>query len=167
LPDTNEPSITKYLSDNPEILQLAFGVHKLNPQVLLEWQYDSGKKDLQPDFMPIRMDGYADIMEFKLPSIKSSPTVGSAERTHPSFEVDSAIAQIETYNEWCSQVINTGWLEEKKGIKVLNPRKYLIIGHSKDFDKADRARLVQTRNTTIFTYDEFIEMCRFQLYRFK
>lgn len=165
LPDVTEPQITKFLSDNPEILQLAFGVNELNPQVLLEWQYDSGKENLQPDFLPIRMDGYADLMEFKLPYLKSNPMVGPAVRNHPSFEIDTAIAQLDTYEEWCSQKINTDWLEVTKKIKILYPQRFLIIGHSKDFSKEDRARLRNIRNTTVFTYDEFIEMTRFQLYR--
>jgi hypothetical protein len=165
LPETTEPEITAYLSEHPEILQLAFGVNELNPQKLLEWQYDSGKRDLQPDFLPIRMDGYADIMEFKLPNLKGNPSVGIPERRHPSAEVDSAIAQLDTYEEWCTQVINTDWLERTKGIKILYPRRYLIIGHSKDFSKEDRARLRNTRNTTVYTYDEFIEMMRYQIYR--
>ncbi len=111
------------------------------------------------------MDGYADILEFKLPHLKNNPVVGPPEREHPSFEVDSAISQLETYEEWCSQVINTSWLEQTKGIKILYPRKYLVIGHSKDFSKEDRARLRATRNTTVYTYDEFIEMMRYQIYR--
>jgi len=165
LPDVSEPQITKFLSDNPEILQLAFGVNELNPEVLLEWQYDTDKDDLKPDFLPIRMDGYADLMEFKLPYLKGNPMVGTPERRHPSFEIDTAIAQLDTYEEWCSQKINIDWLEQNKNIKILHPRRFLIIGHSKDFSKEDRAKLRNIRDTTVFTYDEFIEMTRFQLYR--
>lgn len=165
LPDVTEPKITTFLSENPEILQLAFGINKLNPQITFEWQFETAYENLKPDFLPERMDGYADIMEFKLPSLKSSPMVGKLERRHPSFEIDTAISQLDTYDSWCTQKINTDWLEKNKGIKILNPRKYLIIGHSKDFSKEDRAKLLNIRNTTVFTYDEFIEMARFQLYR--
>lgn len=165
LPDTTEPQITIFLSENPEILQLAFGVNELNPQILLEWQYKTHKDNLQPDFLPIRMDGFADIMEFKLPHLKGNPMVGKPERRHPSYEIDTAIAQLDTYEEWCSQQVNTEWLEKNRNIKIMHPRRFLIIGHSKDFLKDDRARLRNIRNTTVFTYDEFIEMVRFQLYR--
>ena len=165
LPDVTEPQITKYLSDNPEILQLAFGINELNPQVLLEWQYKTDLDNLQPDFLPIRMDGYADIMEFKLPYLKGSPIVGTPERRHPAYEIDTAIAQLDTYEQWCSQQVNIEWLEKTKNIKILHPRRFLIIGHSKEFSKEDRAKLRNSRDTTVFTYDEFIEMARFQLYR--
>jgi hypothetical protein len=91
--------------------------------------------------------------------------VGTPERRHPSFEIDTAISQLDTYEEWCSQKINTDWLEQTKNIKILHPRRFLIIGHSKDFSKEDRAKFRNIRDTTVFTYDQFIEMTRFQLYR--
>lgn len=165
LPGVTEPKITEFLSKNPEILQIAFGVHKLNPQVHMEWQYDAGKPNLIPDFLPQRMDGYSDILEFKLPYVKSKPMVGPIERHHPSFEIDSAISQIDMYEEWVSQEVNTRWLEEKKNIKVMHPKKYLIIGHSKEFSAEERRKLRKIRNTIVFTYDEFIEMARYQIYR--
>lgn len=39
----------------------------MNNLGLLKWQYQTQDKDLKPDFMPERMDGYCDIMEFKMP----------------------------------------------------------------------------------------------------
>ena len=165
LSDTTEPQITKFLEQNPEIIQMSFGTHKLNGQVTLEWQYPTTKDNLRPDFMPERMDGYCDILEFKLPRLKHSPMVGTEERYHPSSEVDVAIAQVDCYEEWCNQEINIKWLEETKKIKVFAPRRILIIGHSDDFSPEDRRKLRRIRNTTVFTYDEFIEMARFQIYR--
>ena len=162
---TSEPAITQFLSDYPAILQLAFGMHELNPQVLLEWQYESGKDNLQPDFLPIRMDGYADIVEFKLPWLKSTPISGSGTRRHPSFEIDLALSQIDEYAEWCAQDVNRIWLHKQCGIKVHTPHTYLIIGHRSEFDAAERQKLRGRRNATILTYDEFVEMARMQLYR--
>jgi len=165
LPDTTEPQITGFLEYNPEVLQLAFGAHNVNPQVLLEWQYDAGKPNLQPDFLIQRMDGYCDILDFKLPRLKSAPIVGTVTRTHPSYEIDTAIAQLNEYELWCSQEVHQKWLKDTKGIEIHDPVKYLVIGHSSDFLAAERQRLRSTRNAVIFTYDEFIEMARYQLYR--
>jgi len=167
LNDTTEVKITKYLEDNPEILQYAFGLNRLNSQVTLEWQYATDKNNLKPDFIPERMDGYCDIFEFKMPKLNNKSMVGSNERYHPSYEIDSAISQIDCYEEWCSQEINTKWLESTKGIKVLNPVRYLIMGHSKDFTGEDRRKLRAMRNTTVYTYDEFIELVRYQIYRYR
>jgi hypothetical protein len=163
--DIAETTVTKFLAEHPEILQLALGANRLNPQVLLEWQYPTNKDNLQPDFMPVGMDGYADIVEFKLPYLKSKPIVGSDTRSHPSYEIDSALAQLDEYDYWCSQEIHQKWLLENKNIKVKNPQRYLIIGHSKDFPAEERQKLRSRRNTVVLTYDEFIQMARFQLYR--
>jgi hypothetical protein len=163
--DADEPQITKYLSDHPEILQIAFGVNDLNPQTLLEWQYKTDIPALRPDFMPIRMDGFADILEFKLPRLKSAPIVGTPTREHYSNEIDTALAQIDEYSEWCAQEINRRWIEQTKGIKISNPHLLLIIGHTDDFCAEDRQRMRTRRNATIYTYNEFIDMARMQLYR--
>ena len=41
------------------------------------------------------------------------------------------------------------------------------MGHSKDFTPEERQLIRKQRKTTFFTYDEFIEMARFQIYRIK
>lgn len=163
--ETSEPEITKYLEDNPEILQISFGAHALNPQKVLRWQYTTDKKDLKPDFLIERMDGFVDILEFKLPRIKSTPIVGRNERQHPSFEIDSAIAQINLYNEWCIQEVNRQWAKTEYYLNINQPVKYLVIGHSDEFTAEERQRLRSTRDIVIFTYDEFIELARYQIYR--
>ena len=164
-PGTNETAITSFLSKHPEILQLSLGADDLNPQVNLVWQYATEKPNVQPDFMPVKMDGFADILDFKLPRLKGHPMVGTPTRRHPSAEVDTAIAQVDEYAEWCGQEANRRWLEKKKGVKVHEPYVYLVIGHSDDFTSKDRQKLRRRRNATIFTYDEFIAMARMQLYR--
>ncbi|NQV50185.1 MAG: DUF4263 domain-containing protein [Candidatus Marinimicrobia bacterium] len=164
---SSEPQITKYLESHPEILQLSFGTNELNPQTDLVWQYPTDKDDLKPDFMPIKMDGYADIIEFKLPRFKAKPIVGKKTRSHVSYEIDVAIAQIDEYANWVSQDVNRTWLEKTKGIKVYQPNTYLVIGHSSEFSAKDRQRFRSRRNATVFTYDEFIELARMQLYRIR
>ena len=47
---------------------------------LLKWQYQTQDKDLKLDFMPERMDGYCDIMEFKMPHLDGKCIVGTNER---------------------------------------------------------------------------------------
>ena len=113
------------------------------------------------------MDGYCDILDFKLPYLKSKPMVGTPERYHPSYEIDLAIAQLDCYEEWCNQEVNKQWLEKEKRIKILCPQRFLIIGHSKEFTAEDWRKLRNIRNTSVFTYDEFIDMARFQIYRIR
>lgn len=104
-----------------------------------------------------------DILEFKLPNLKSKPIVGSSTKSQPSHEVDTAIAQINEYDKWCSQEVNQQWLFETKNIRVKHPRKYLVIGHSKDFEPEQRQELRETRNVVIITYDELIDMANTEL----
>jgi len=164
--DVTEPKITRFLAEHSEILQLAFAAHSLHPETLLEWKTEANvKPNLKPDFLPVRMDGYADILEFKLPRLKGAPIVGTGNRTRPSAEVDSALAQIDEYAEWCTQQVHRCWLEQTKGIKILEPHTFLVMGHRCDFSPADRQKLRTRRNATVYTYDEFIEMARMQLYR--
>lgn len=167
LESTIETDITTFIECHPELLQLAFGFKQLNPQKILKWQDRSGIPDLKPDFLPEDMSGYCNILDFKLPRLKSKPIVGKVNREQPSFEIDSCVAQLEKYDEYCSQHVHQEWLEKEYNIKINTPRKYIIIGHSKDFSPDDRQRLRKNRDTTFFTYDEFIEMTRYQLYRFK
>lgn len=134
--------------------------HELHPETTLEWQYETDREDLRPDFMPVKMDGFADIVEFKLPWLKGKPVVGPATRTKPSAEVDTALAQIDEYEEWCAQDVNRRWLEEEKGIRVHAPMTYLVIGHQSEFTAEDRQRFRKRRNAIIVTYDEFVEMAR-------
>jgi hypothetical protein len=163
--DIGEPTITAFLANCPELLELAFGCRSIKSQALLEWQSASEIPNLRPDFMIERMDGYFDIVEFKLPQLKSKPTVGTLQRRRPSHEVDSAIAQLETYDDWFGERINREWLRQKYGIKALNPQRWLVMGMKGSFPDDDRRRLRKTRNTVVYTYDEFIGLVRHQLYR--
>ncbi|MFZ2277442.1 MAG: Shedu anti-phage system protein SduA domain-containing protein [Prosthecobacter sp.] len=163
--DVSELEITNYIEQHTEILGLVFGCHRIEPQVELKWQFQTERPNLQPDFMIEGMDGFFDIIDFKLPRLNSKPIVGSANREHPSFEVDSAIAQVTAYQSWCEQEVNRRWLEAEKKIKVKNPKTILIMGHKHQFSAESRQELQKSRNTRIVTFDEVIEMARYQLYR--
>lgn len=167
IPSTDEPDITKFIEKNPELLQLAFGFNKLNPQIDLIWQDRDNRNDLKPDFLPQDMSGYCDILDFKLPNIKSKPIVGIENRKHPSFEIDTCVSQLDAYEEFCSQHLNQVWLEKTHNIKIDNPQRFIVMGHSKDFTPKQRQQIRKLRKTSFFTYDEFIEMARFQIYRIK
>ena len=167
LPETTETTITSFIEKHPALLQVAFGFHKLNPQKKLIWQDNSKRKSLKPDFMPQSMDGYCDILDFKLPHLKSNAIVGKVERKQPSHEIDECVAQLDSYEEFCEQHINKEWLLKTYNIKIEASQRYIIMGHSKDFSAEDRQMIRKKRNTVFFTYDEFIEMARFQIYRIR
>ncbi len=163
-PGIGEPAITGYLADHPTILQLAFGAGRLNPQVALTWQATGDREDLIPDFMPVRLDGFVDIIEFKLPVLQSAPIVGKAPRRKASEEVAKALSQVHSYRRWCVQEVNAAWLERERDIKVRGPQLILVLSTSSAFPAADRRQLAEEHDVTIVTYDEFVEMARSQLY---
>jgi len=110
--------------------------------------------------------GFADILEFKLPRLTGKAMVGEYPRNMASHEVDKAIEQIDSYEEYCSQEINSQWVDATYGIRLAHPRTTLVMGHSKDFSPEDRQKLRARRNvSSVFTYDEFIDLARMQLYR--
>ncbi|MFO7970661.1 MAG: hypothetical protein R6U40_02795 [Desulfobacterales bacterium] len=79
--DSSETDITSYLSEteNQFILTMKFGAKDVYSELTCEWQ--SEKRDaIRPDFFVVQPDGYADIVEFKLPDISKSSVVGGSNR---------------------------------------------------------------------------------------
>lgn len=95
---TTEPQITSHLAkqENKFILTMRFGAIEAYPQLKCEWQ--SEERDcIQPDFFLLNSNGYADIVEFKLPNIKQNIVVGRTNRESFSAMINSYIAQTRTY----------------------------------------------------------------------
>lgn len=69
------------------------GVHS---QVKCEWQSEE-KDEIIPDFFVVRANGYADIVEFKLPKVKRNTVVERNNREQFSAEINSYIAQTRVY----------------------------------------------------------------------
>lgn len=163
--DPSEPEITKYLENVPELLQYPFGFSRLHPQTVLVSQVQPTQPNLIPDFLPEQADGYSCILEFKLMDNAQNPLVGKVNRQRPNAELASYISQVHTYKEWTDQIPNRDWLEQKYGIKLINPNVIIIWGHSNDFDAKERRLLSSRMNVQIFTYDEFIERAQFFAYK--
>ena len=69
----SEPQITDFLSkkENQFILTMGFFSTKIHSQVLCEWQSEQ-RDTIKPDFFVVKPNGYADIVEFKLPYLKGN-----------------------------------------------------------------------------------------------
>jgi hypothetical protein len=71
-PDITEPRITSWLS-RPEhqfILKMALPAKRIIHQHKCLWTTDPSRQPIIPDFLAVRANGYADIVEFKLPELK-------------------------------------------------------------------------------------------------
>lgn len=93
-PDLTEPKITDWLAKPAHqfILKMALPAVSLLHQKVCKSQTDSSRASLVPDFFAVKADGYADIVEFKLPTLKGASVVGSENRESLSAVIHSYIA---------------------------------------------------------------------------
>lgn len=164
--ESTEPQITSFLA-KPEykfILLMAFLAKDIFPEVICKWQSEN-KKDIKPDFFILRANGYADIVEFKLPKLKSRTITGRENREAFSAEMNSSIAQTRVYKEYFSDPNNRKWFEKEYGFKVLKPRRILIMGRRWNFDNDEWKEIISEYNDVeIMNYDELIDGITTQFY---
>ena len=105
---------------------MGFLSKEIYPQLILKWQ-SQNKNDIQPDFLIVRPNGFADILEFKLPNTKSKTVVGKPNRETFSAEINAYIAQTRVYKEYFEDPNNRNWIKEKYNINVRYPKRYLVV----------------------------------------
>jgi hypothetical protein len=163
----SEPQITSHLSEkeNQFILSMKFGAAEIHSELTCVWQ-EQNKDAIRPDFFVVQPNGYADIVEFKLPSIDKNFIVGKNNRETFSAWIHSYIAQTRVYEEFFEESKNRDWFEEKYGFKVHRPKRYLVVGRRNDF-KSGVWRDIQNdyRNIEILTFDDLIDGVSIQFYQ--
>ena len=163
----SEPEITSFLArdENKFILNMGFmGVGVYN-EVLCEWQSEE-RENIKPDFFVLRANGYADIIEFKLPNMKSNSITGRNNREHFSSELNTYIAQTRVYATYFDDLNNRKWFEKKYGFKVYKPKRYLVIGRRNDFEMDEWIEIrADYNNLEIITYDDLVDTVISQFYQ--
>lgn len=163
----SEPEITSFLAqdENRFILNMGFMGTAIYEEVLCEWQSEE-RDSIKPDFFVLRANGYADIIEFKLPYIKSKSIVGKNNREHFNSELNTYIAQTRVYAKYFDDPNNRKWFENKYGFKVYKPRRYLVIGRRNEF-KSDEWIEIKSDydNLEIITYDDLVDTVMSQFYQ--
>ncbi len=158
--ETTEPEITSFLSkqENEYILKCRFSAQNIYPQKICEWQSED-KPAIQPDFFVSNTNGYADIVEFKLPDLKNNTIVGRVNREQFSSEINSYIAQTRKYKEYFDDPNNRKWVEDKYGFKVYKPKRFLVVGKRYDFstDEWQKIKSDYNNDLEILTYDDLID----------
>jgi hypothetical protein len=164
---TRETDITGFLAD-PDfnfILMMRFSTTYVKPQCVCEWQYGE-HVPIKPDFFVVGSDGFADIVEFKLPEIKSAPVVGQQNRETFSAELNSYISQTRVYREYFDDPRNRDWVQSKCEFKVYKPKRYLIIGRRWQFSPDVWREIAADYNDLfILTYDDLIDGVVVQFYQ--
>ena len=124
-----ELDITKFLDhpDNQFILMAVFFSKEIHPEKECLWA-DGERKPIKPDFFVTSPNGYSDIVEFKLPTLKTSALVGKDNRKTFSAEINSYISQTRTYREYFEDPRNREYVLEKFGLNIRYPKRCLVIG---------------------------------------
>jgi Domain of unknown function (DUF4263) len=164
--NNDEPVITRFLASDELrfALKMRFAAKEIFPECVCEWQ-SIERKAIKPDFFVVGADGYADIVEFKLPVIKGSAIVGSENRETFSAAINSYVSQTRVYQEYFDDPNNRAYIKATYGFDIYKPKRHLIVGRRWDFNNdVWREIAADYNNLTIHTYDDFIDGIVVQFY---
>ena len=143
---------------------MSFNSVAVKSEIQCEWQSEK-KAAIRPDFFIKRPNGYSDIVEFKLPSLKNNTVVGINNRETFSAELNSYIAQTRVYTQYFNDPNNREWVSKHFDIKVKNPKRTLVIGRRRDFLVDDwKDILDEFNNLEIITCDDLVDGVVAQFY---
>lgn len=163
---TSEPQLTKFLeqAENKFILTMGFLAKSIHPQMTCEWQSEI-KDAIRPDFFIVKPNGYADILEFKLPDLKSKAVTGRTNRESFSAEINSYISQTRVYKEYFEDPNNRKWISDKYEINVRYPKRILVIGRRWDFSNEVWKEIIDDyKDVDIITFDDLVDGVVSQFY---
>jgi hypothetical protein len=164
--NNDEVAITRFLaSDNLRFaLKMRFAAREVYPECVCEWQ-SAARTAIKPDFFVVGADGYANIVEFKLPELSGSAVVGSENRETFSAAINSYVSQTRVYREYFDDPNNRAYVKEKFGFDVYKPRRHLVIGRRWEFSSSEwRAIAADFNDLTIHSYDDLIDGVVMQFY---
>ncbi|MFV7235345.1 Shedu anti-phage system protein SduA domain-containing protein [Flavobacterium sp. ZB4R12] len=164
--NTTEPQLTNFLEDsrNQFILTMGFFAKEIHPQVICEWQSEI-RNAIIPDFLIVKPNGFADILEFKLPNLKSKSVVGKTNRESFSAEINSYIAQSRVYKEYFEDPNNRKWTLENHKINVRHPKRILVAGRRWDFPSDVWKEIIDDyKDVEIITFDDLVDGVVSQFY---
>lgn len=165
--ESSEPDITSFLSEpeNEFILTMKFGARNIYSELTCEWQSEA-REAIRPDFFVVQPNGYADIVEFKLPDITKATVIGSSNREAFGAWLNSYISQTRVYSSYFDDPNNRKWFEEKYGFKVHKPRRWLVVGRRHNFDSdVWREIMYDYKDLEILTFDDLIDGVVVQFYK--
>lgn len=163
----SETDITNFLSqvDNRFILTMKFGAMEVHAELTCHWQSES-RDNIRPDFFLVQPNGYADIVEFKLPKIKGKVAVGSSNREKFSAEISSYVAQTRVYRSYFDDPNNREWFKQTYDFSVYKPRRILVVGRRADFEpQVWRELQADHQDLEIITFDDLIDGVVVQFYK--
>ncbi len=132
IPGVAETSIGEFLRKNAALVRSAFSCKSFIYQRQLPWiegNPDVNERMIIPDLMLEREDGCFDICDLKLTKHeRSSITKGPRRRRRFIDYVYEGISQLANYEDYFKYEANAELASSKFGIKISNPRLFLIVG---------------------------------------
>jgi hypothetical protein len=165
--ENSETDITSFLAktENEFILSMKFGAAEVYSELTCEWQSED-RKNIRPDFFIVQPNGYADVVEFKLPDISKKTIVGSNNRETFGAWLNAYISQTRVYSSYFDDPNNRKWFEDKYGFKVHKPRRVLVVGRRNDFDSdVWREIMHDYKDVDILTFDDLVDGVVVQFYK--
>lgn len=164
--NTTEPELTSFLEqpNNQFILTMGFLAIGIHPQKTCEWQSEQ-RDAIKPDFFITKPNGFADILEFKLPDLKSNSIVGKTNRETFSAEINSYISQTRVYKEYFEDPNNRNWVLDQYQINARYPKRILVVGRRWDFSSEVWKEIIDDyRDIEIITFDDLVDGVVSQFY---
>lgn len=163
----NERAITKFLAQKEHefLLTMKFGADSIRHELNCKWQSDE-KDDIRPDFFVIQPNGFADIVEFKLPHNDGNIIVGKNNRESFSAWMNQYISQTRVYSQYFDDPNNRKWFENKYGFKVYKPKRWLVVGRRSDFDAFTWREIASDyKDLEVMNFDDLVDGVVVQFYK--
>lgn len=143
-----------------------------NPHLLAGTSYDrvvphpvlvrDEKGPLIPDFMLEPADGFADVLDLKLPGVQL--VTGRRDRLHQTAHVTEAIAQVREYRAYFDDPAHRQVVRDRYGIQAYRPTVAVVIGRDPGpgRDRLELRRIWDDLpgHARIMTYDQLLRQVR-------
>ncbi|MGO4366455.1 hypothetical protein [Pseudomonas sp. PAB10] len=166
--DKSETDITSFLAhkEHSFILTMNFGAVDVHAELTCDWQSERDRPAIRPDFFIVKANGYADILEFKLPDVRGNILVGAGNRESFAAWLNSYISQTRVYSSYFDDPNNRRWFKEKYGFDVYKPRRWLVVGRRFDFSSdVWREVISDYKDVEIINFDDLVDGVVAQFYK--
>jgi hypothetical protein len=162
-PNLRETSIGEFIFRNPEFARKAFKSNSIIYEPYLKWCSEinpDNDEAINPDLLIQREDGLYDIYDLKTAALtKVKVTKGKRSRRRFIDYIEEGVAQLAHYEEYFQYPENQQYAFESYGVKINNPRLFLVAGNLENVNKeqVDEA-CRRLRNFTLIDYDTISAM---------
>jgi hypothetical protein len=157
-PSVREYDLQEFFEENPHLLA-GTSYDRVVPHPVLA---RDEKGPLIPDFMLEPADGFADVLDLKLPVVQL--VTGRSDRLHQTAHVTEAIAQVREYRAYFDDPAHRQAVRDRYGIQAYRPTVAVVIGRDPGpgRDRLELRRIWDDlpAHARIMTYDQLLRQVR-------